>query len=346
MLQPLNVAAVGCSVLGSHSERAPTRKTVWLAVHRRAHQMKILVTGGTGHVGSEVVKELRKRDADVRVLVRKRGPAFPSDVEVAIGDLLDPVSVRKAMDGVSKLYLLNAVTPDELTQGLIAYDLAKRMKLTQVVYHSVFRAEHFKDVPHFASKLAIEAALRQFDVPFTIIRPNYFFQNDTQLKDPLTKAWIYPMPLGLVGISAVDIRDVAEAAAVALTSGGHEGKTYQLNGPEVLDGPQVAAIWSGLLGKVVRYPGEDMDAFEEQLRSQHAPSWSAFDIRMMFQGYLERGFAADPGDVEALTALLGHAPRRYQDFARGDQPGLAEVARRRRPRPAHCGFLSPAITFS
>jgi hypothetical protein len=52
------------------------------------------------------------------------------------------------------------------------------------------------------------------------------------------------------------------------------------------------------------------------MRSQQAPSWSALDLRMMFQGYLERGFVADAGDVETLTALLGHAPRFYRDFAR------------------------------
>jgi len=232
-----------------------------------------------------------------------------------MGDLIDPVSVEKAMAGVDKLYLLNAVLPDELTQGLIAYDLAKKLKLRHVVYHSVFRVERFKDVPHFASKLAIESALREFDVPFTIIRPNYFMQNDVTLKDALTKAGIYPMPLGQAGISAVDVRDIAEAAAIALTSDGHFGKTYNLNGPEVVSGPKAAAIWSKVLGKEIRYSGDDMDAFEEQMRKR-APSWSAFDIRMMFQGYLERGFVAEDGDLETLTKLLGHAPRRYEDFAR------------------------------
>ena len=277
--------------------------------------MKILVIGGTGNVGSVVVKELQKRNADLRLLVRKEDASTPGGLEVAMGDLLDPVSVEKAMDGVEKLYLLNSVSPDELTQGLIAYGLAKRLKLKHVVYHSVFRVDHFKDVPHFASKLAIENALREFDVPFTIIRPNYFNQNDTTLKDALTKTGIYPMPLGQVGISAVDIRDIAEATAIALTTDGHFGKSYNLNGPEALSGPKAASIWSGLLGKEIRYSGHDMDAFEEQMRKQR-PSWAAFDIRMMFQGYLERGFAAEAGDVETLTKLLGHAPRRYEEFAR------------------------------
>jgi len=277
--------------------------------------MKILVIGGTGNVGAEVVKELQKRNADVRLLVRKEGDRTPKGVEVAIGDLLDPVSVQKALHGVDKLYLLNAVTPDELTQGLIAYDLAKRLKLKHIVYHSVFRVEQFKDVPHFTSKLAIVNALRQFDVPFTIIRPNYFIQNDATLKDPLMKASIYPVPLGDVGVSAVDIRDIAEATAIILTSDGHTGKTYNLNGPEALSGPKAASIWSKLLGKEIRYGGHDMDNFEEQMRKT-APSWSAFDIRMMFEGYLERGFVAEDGDLETLTKLLGHSPRRYEDFAR------------------------------
>ncbi len=135
----------------------------------------------------------------------------------------------------------------------------------------MFRVERYPDVPHFAPKVAIKAALKAFDVPFTIIRPNYFVQNDARLKDALTKAGTYPMPLGTPGISAVDARDIAEAAAVALTTDGHAGKTYNLNGPEVLSGPKVASIWSDLLGKPVTYPGEDLDAFEAQMRQQSPP---------------------------------------------------------------------------
>jgi uncharacterized protein YbjT (DUF2867 family) len=297
--------------------------------------MRILVTGGTGKVGSEVIKALLARNVSVRALVRKQeaSTTTPEGTELFLGDLLDPVAVRKSLDGIDKLYLLNAVVPDELTQGLIALDLAKKLKLKQIVYHSVFKVEKFKDVPHFAAKLAIENALREFNLPFTIIRPNYFFQNDVSLKDALMNAGTYPMPLGTPGVSAVDTRDIAEAAAIALASDGHLGKTYNLNGPEILSGKKIASIWSELLGKEIVYPGEDLDFFEEQMRKS-APSWSAFDFRMMFQGYLERGFVAGDEDVAILTTLLGHPPRRYEDFAKETVEAWRPVEAPRLHQPA------------
>ncbi len=273
-------------------------------------------------VGSAVVDELLRRKADVRLLVRDEKASVPSGVEVAVGDLLDPPAVERAMDGCDQLYLLNAVTPDELTQGLIAYDLAKRRKVRHVVYHSVFRVEAFHDVAHFASKFAIESALRAFDVPWTVIRPNFFFQNDASLREPLLVSGVYPTPLGDTGISAVDVRDIAEATALALTTGGHEGRVYNLNGPDLLSGPKAAEIWSAVLGRTIRYAGHDMDAFEAAMR-ERAPAWMALDMRMMFEGYIERGFAAGPGDLETLTALLGHPPRTYEAFARETAAGWA-----------------------
>ena len=275
--------------------------------------MKILVVGGTGTVGAAVVQQLLARKADLRLFVRDAKTVLPAGVEPAVGDLMDPPAVERALAGIDKLYLLNAVTPDELTQALIVYDLAKRVGIKHIVYHSVFRVDAFSDVPHFASKLAIETALRTFDVPWTVIRPNYFIQNDATLRDAI-QSGIYPTPLGERGISMVDVRDIAEVAAIALMTPGHEGRVYNLNGPDAISGPSAAAMWSEILGKAVRYTGADMDAFEEATR-QHAPSWSAFDFRMMFQGYLERGFIAEAGDIETFTALTGHAPRTYRAFA-------------------------------
>ena len=278
--------------------------------------MKILVTGGTGKVGGMVVSELLKRGAEVRILARKQPEPgkLPEGVEVAIGDLLDPVSVESAMQGVDKLFLLNAVVTDELTQALIAYGIAKRIGLKHVTYLSVFKVDQFRDVPHFASKLAVENALREFGVPYTILRPAYYIQNDATLKDAITGAGIYPMPIGTAGMAVADIRDIAEAAAISLTESGHDGQTYDIVAPSDITGPGAAALWSELLGKEIHYTGHNFDQWEEQMRAR-VPSWAAFDLRMMLQGYFDRGFASTETQVARLTKLLGHAPRSYQDFA-------------------------------
>jgi uncharacterized protein YbjT (DUF2867 family) len=278
--------------------------------------MKILVTGGTGNVGSGVVTELLKRGAEVRALVRKKPEAgkLPAGVEVAIGDLLDPVSVENAMRGVDKLFLLNAVVTDELTQALIAYGIAKRIGLKHVTYLSVFKVDEFRDVPHFASKLAVENALREFGVPYTILRPGYYIQNDINLKDALIGAGVYPMPIGTAGIATADIRDIAEAAAISLTDEGHEQQTYDIVGPTLISGPGNAALWSKLLGREIHYAGHNFDQWEQSMRA-NMPNWSAYDLRMMFQGYFDRGFAATETDVARLTKLLGRGPRSYEDFA-------------------------------
>ncbi len=278
--------------------------------------MKILVIGGTGNVGGCVVTELTRRGADVRVLARKKPEAdkLPAGVDVAIGDLLDPVSIEQAMQGVDKLFLLNAVVPDELTQALIAYDVAKRIGLKHVTYLSVFKVEEFRDVPHFASKLAVESALREFGVPYTILRPGYYMQNDLNLKGALTGPGVYPMPIGTAGIAAADTRDIAEAAAISLTEPGHEGQTYDIVAPSPISGPANAALWSKLLGKEIKYTGHDFDQWEKTMRAS-MPSWSAFDLRMMFQGYFDRGFAATETEVTRLRKLLGRSPRSYEEFA-------------------------------
>jgi len=278
--------------------------------------MNILVTGGTGNVGSAVVTELLKRGASVRVLARKQPEAskLPVGVEVAIGDLLDPVSVEQAMQGVDKLFLLNAVVTDELTQALIAYGIAKRVGLKHVTYLSVFKVDQFRDVPHFASKLAVEGTLREFGIPYTILRPGYYIQNDATLKDALLGAGVYPMPIGTAGIAAADVRDIAEAAAISLTEDGHDGQTYDIVAPTMISGSGNAALWSKLLDKEIKYTGHNFDQWEQGMRSR-MPSWSAYDLRMMFQGYFDRGFGSTETEVVRLTKLLGHAPRSYEDFA-------------------------------
>ena len=280
--------------------------------------MKVLVTGATGTVGSELVKELLQRRADVRVFTRKQPKpgTFPGTVEVALGDLTDPVSVAEAMKGVDELFLLIGNVPDEFTQALTAYGLAKKAGLKHVTYLSVFKADQFLEVPHFAAKSAVEQAIRAGGIPYTILRPGYFVQNERRLKPVLTGPGIYPIPAGNQGLAAVDVRDIAEAAAITLTEKSHAGKTYDLVSSEMLTGPGAAATWSKVLDKKITYAGHgDFDGFEAQLRNTGTPSWIAYDLRVMFQGYVERGLSNTEDQTARFAALLGHQPRTYSSFA-------------------------------
>ena len=280
-------------------------------------EMKVLVTGSTGTVGSRVIPELLKRGVEVRALVRKTPAAgkLPAGVESAMGDLMDPPSLAPALAGVDKLFLLNAVAADELTQALIALGMARRAGVKHITYLSVYKVDAFPEVPHFASKLAVEGALHAGNTEFTILRPGFFYQNELGMQAVMQSAGIYPMPIGSAGIAAVDVRDIAAAAAITLTTPGHSGKTYSPVGPGQLSGPQAAEAWSAALGRKVVYPGENWEATEEQMR-QFMPAWRAYDLRVMLEAYQQRGFAAEEGDRAAFTALLGHAPRSHADMVR------------------------------
>jgi len=124
------------------------------------------------------------------------------------------------------------------------------------------------------------------------LRPGYFFQNDAELKPVLTGAGLYPTPIGKAGIAAVDVRDIANAAAVSLTSDGHNGKTYNLVAPDPLSGPGAAAIWGQVLNKQIRYADLPVEAFEQQIR-QVFPACLAKDLRLMFPGVPGSWFRAE-----------------------------------------------------
>ena len=282
--------------------------------------MTILITGATGRVGRQVVKQLVKRGADVRVLVRDTSKAsFPAGVEVVQGDLLDIDALRTALSGVNTLFLLNAVAGDEFTQALITLNIAREQGVERVVYLSVIHADRFLNVPHFAVKFGAERMIEGMGFSATILRPAYFIDNELMIKDVIFNHGVYPMPIGSKGIAMVDARDIAEVAAIELVRreqapGKLPIETINLVGPDTLTGSDVAAIWSDVLGRPVAYGGDDPTGFEQNL-ANFLPKWMAYEMRLMAERYVSDGMIPEVGDVERLTKILGRPLHSYRNFA-------------------------------
>lgn len=281
--------------------------------------MTILVTGATGRIGRQLVRQLVDRGADVRVLVRDPAKAdFPAAVTVARGDMLDVDALRAAFSGVRTLFLLNGVAGDEFTQALIVLNLAREAGIERVVYLSVLHADRFVNVPHFAVKFGAERMIEQMGFSATILRPAYFMDNDATVKDVIVGHGVYPMPIGGKGIAMIDARDIAEVAALELirrhdAPGKLPVETLNLVGPDTLTGPQLASIWSDTLGRPVAYGGDDPTPFEDNFAT-FMPKWMAYEMRLMAERFVSDGMVPEAGDVERLTAILGRPLRTYRDF--------------------------------
>jgi uncharacterized protein YbjT (DUF2867 family) len=282
--------------------------------------MTILVTGATGRVGRHVVEQLVARNADVRAFVRDPAKAsFPSNVDVAQGDMLDIDALRRAFNGVRTLFLLNAVAGDEYTQAIIALNVAREVGVERVVYLSVFDADRAVNVPHFAVKFGAERMLTTMGFSATILRPTYFIDNEVMIKDVVLNHGVYPMPIGGKGVAMVDARDIAEVAAIELIRREQAEEKLPVEiinvvGPDTLTGSDLAAVWSEVLGRPVVYGGDDPSGFEQNL-ANFMPKWMSYEMRLMAERYVSDGMVPEADDVTRLTEMLGRPMHSYRDFA-------------------------------
>ena len=278
--------------------------------------MKVLVIGGTGSVGSAVIAALLRAGVKVRCMSRyaDKLKTLPEGVEGCVGDLEKPAMLGRAFKGIDAVFLLTALSRNETLQGLAAVTAAKTAGVSKLVYLSVPMPPGSERIPHYLGKIPIERSIRESGLNFTILRPNNFYQNDyLWCRAAVMSYGIYPQPIGLVGLSRVDVRDVADSAVNAFTTPGHDGKEYPLHGPEILTGEDVAKVFSKYLGREIHYGGNDLESWARQ--AQHMmPEWMVKYLRIMYDYFQTHGLIATPDDYAEQHAVLGRAPRRFDDF--------------------------------
>ena len=165
--------------------------------------MKFLVLGATGTVGTQVTRELLSRGHQVRGLTRspEKAAALGTGVEMVQGDLLDPATLPRLYPGVDGAFLIAAVSATESTEALLALTAARIAGLKRIVYLSVQHADRAAYLPHFGAKVGVEVAVKNAGIPYTILRPSNFHQNDYFFRDAMLQYGVYPQPLGPIGMA-------------------------------------------------------------------------------------------------------------------------------------------------
>jgi uncharacterized protein YbjT (DUF2867 family) len=275
----------------------------------------ILVSGATGNVGAHVVRELRARAAHVRALVRdpQRAAAALGDVELVAGDFADPESLRSAVAGVDRVYLCAADGPQKVAYETALIDAAAEAGVGQIVKLSAMHADPASRLPIFRWHGEIEAHLLGSGVPAVLLRPAFFMSNLLMVAGGVAATGTLFSPTAGRPVAMIDVRDVAAAAAVTLTTDGHDKQVYELTGPAAVTFTDVARAIGAATGHSVEY----VDLTEEEARPRFdgagLPDWLAEHLAGVFGVIRANGFAATTGDVPALT---GHPARGIADFAR------------------------------
>jgi uncharacterized protein YbjT (DUF2867 family) len=275
---------------------------------------RILVTGATGNVGAHVVRELQARAANVRVFIRDPGAAVArlGDVELAPGDFDDPASVRRALNGVDRVYLSAADSPRKVAHEAAVIDAAAETGVERIVKLSAMHADPASALPAYRWHGQIEAHLLRSGVPAVVLRPAFFMTNLLMVASGVAHTGLLHAPTAGRRIAMIDIRDVAAVAAVTLLADGHAGQTYDLTGPSPITFANVAAALTDATG----HPVQSVDLTEEQARPRFEgaglPDWLAVHLAGVFGVIRAGGFEHATDQVWAIT---GHPARDIAGFA-------------------------------
>ena len=276
----------------------------------------VLVTGAGGKTGKAVISALAARGVTIRAFVRREAQAAEAKTlgaaDAAIGDLRNAAAVQAALHGVRKVYhICPNVHPDEIEIGQVVIGAARAAGVEQFVFHSVLHPQTEK-MPHHWHKLGVEEALLESGLPFTILQPAAYMQNILVGWEAISQRGVYTVPYPVeTRLSLVDLREVAEAAALVLTELGHAGGTYELAGTLAMSQQEVAGVLSQSLSRAVRAEAIPLDQWEVQARASGLSDYTIETLKAMFQYYARYGLAGNPN---VLRWLLGRPAATLADF--------------------------------
>lgn len=273
-----------------------------------------MVFGGTGTVGTPLVKVLCERGADACVVTRSAEKAenLPDGAKGFVADLEKPESLAPALKQADAVFLLVANGPPENHQGLTALSMIMDAGTKRLVYLSSDLSARAPSIPHAGSKVGIEAAIVSCEIDWTILRPTLFAQTDLWIKDALL-AGSFAVPLGDHPVARIDACDVADAAATALLEDRALRRVVALSALEAPNGPQTAELWQRYLGHPVVYPPQSIDAWMKAM-SGVLPPWLIFDLACMYREFAKRGHPLDPTKLNEQGELLPNGTRSYAAF--------------------------------
>ena len=265
----------------------------------------ILVTAATGQVGSIVVDELSRRNIAARAMVRDLTKARKvPGISWVQGAFDHPLSMDAALEGIDVMYLACAAGSCQADLECEAIDAARRNGVRRVVKLSAFDA-HDANPSDFRRWNGIaETHLRNSGLAWTILRPTAFSQS----LDPggVVEKGELLAPQGVASTPYIDARDIAEIAAVALTEAGHEGRIYDLTGPEALSGDETAALIGKVFGCSVSCRSTtDAEAYASLLAAG-VDEQTVRSYVVHWQSYRARPVTLISGWTEILTR---HPPR-------------------------------------
>jgi len=278
--------------------------------------MPFLVTGATGRTGAGVVRHLQAAGEQVRILARDADKAKGTfenldGIEIVVGAFDDNAVLTQAFNGVDVAFLALGSSPDQIRLEKAIIDGAVGAQLPHLVKLSSTATRHDSALVVGRIHAEIQDHLLASGLSYTLLYPvsyanNLFYGAHSVATE---NKWVSAAPTGRVAY--IDIRDLAEAAALVLRDPSRHGKSYDLSGPDAYTFPEITQLLSRILGHGVTFVPASPDERRSTLLAQGISEWFA-ELVLSLETSAEAGELATV--TPTLKELLGREPRSIEEF--------------------------------